>query len=71
MPVFVCYSQNYLSRDDLTPETLLANEARFRSQAETDAFSAIANKLGQRRLRQFKNIWQNYVMQFVIVKICV
>lgn len=46
--------KNYLSRDDLTPETLLANEARFRSQAETDAFSAIANQFGQRRLRQFK-----------------
>jgi hypothetical protein len=55
MPAFYLpFLKNYLSRDDLTPETLLANEARFRSQAETDAFSAFANKLGQRRLRQFK-----------------
>lgn len=46
--------KNYLSRDDLTLETLSANEARFRQEAEQQAFTAIAEKLGQRRLRQFK-----------------
>lgn len=46
--------KNYLSRDDLTPQTLLANEARFRGEAETQAFGTIATKLGQRRLAQFK-----------------
>ena len=46
--------KNYLTRDDLTPETLSANEARFRHQAEQDAFTAISSKLGAGKLRTFK-----------------
>jgi len=46
--------KNYLSRPDLTLETLAANEARYRQQAEQDAFGAIGSKLGARKLRTFK-----------------
>lgn len=45
--------KNYLTRDDLTPETLAANEARFRDEAERDAFTAIREKQGARALRTF------------------
>lgn len=46
--------RNYLTRDDLTPETLAANEARFRADAEREAFSAIQKTLGRRALRRFR-----------------
>lgn len=46
--------KNYLSRPDLSLETLAANEARFREEAERDAFGAIGKRLGQRRLRAFR-----------------
>ncbi|MET1076637.1 MAG: phosphoenolpyruvate synthase [Pseudomonas sp.] len=46
--------KNYLSRPDLTPETLAANEARYRLQAEQLAFETIAQRLGARALRRFK-----------------
>ncbi|MCH8499844.1 MAG: phosphoenolpyruvate synthase [Marinobacter sp.] len=46
--------RNYLGRDDLTPETLAANEARFRQQAEQEAFSTIRKQLGARALRRFR-----------------
>jgi len=46
--------RNYLTRDDLTPETLAANEARFRAEAEQEAFTAIQQKLGRRALRRFR-----------------
>jgi rifampicin phosphotransferase len=46
--------KNYLSRPDLTLETLAANEARFRLEAEQLAFGAIRRQLGARRLRRFR-----------------
>ena len=46
--------KNYLSRPDLTLETLAANEARFRLEAEQLAFGAIRQQLGARRLRRFR-----------------
>jgi pyruvate,water dikinase len=46
--------RNYLTRDDLTPETLAANEARFRAEAEEEAFTTIKEKLGRRALRRFR-----------------
>ena len=45
--------KNYLSRPDLTPQTLAAKEARFRQEAETQAFAAIARQ-GGRALRRFR-----------------
>ncbi|MES2818137.1 MAG: phosphoenolpyruvate synthase [Pseudomonadota bacterium] len=45
--------KNYLSRPDLTPQTLAANEARYRQQAEEQAFGAIGRQ-GARTLRTFK-----------------
>jgi pyruvate,water dikinase len=46
--------KNYLTRDDLTPESLAANEARFRAQAEAEAFTTIRKKLGFFALRRFR-----------------
>ncbi|HLD68679.1 MAG TPA: phosphoenolpyruvate synthase [Pseudomonas sp.] len=46
--------KNYLSRPDLTPETLAANEARYRQDAERQAFASIAQRLGARALRRFR-----------------
>lgn len=46
--------KNYLTRDDLTPESLAANEARFRAQAEAEAFATIRKKLGFFALRRFR-----------------
>ncbi|MFZ5723486.1 MAG: phosphoenolpyruvate synthase [Pseudomonadota bacterium] len=46
--------KNYLTRDDLTPETLAANEARFRADAEREAFAAIREKQGVLALRRFR-----------------
>ncbi|MCJ8169130.1 phosphoenolpyruvate synthase [Atopomonas sediminilitoris] len=46
--------KNYLSRPDLTLETLAANEARFRQQAEQQAFSAVLSNAGRRGLKRFK-----------------
>lgn len=45
--------KNYLSRDDLTLETLAANEARFRDSAEQEAFTAIRMTQGRRKLVKF------------------
>jgi pyruvate,water dikinase len=45
--------KNYLTRDDLTPESLAAKEAQFRAQAEADAFGAIRQKQGLLALRRF------------------
>lgn len=46
--------KNFLSRDDLSLATLAANEARFRHEAEEQAFGTIAQKLGNRTLKKFK-----------------
>ncbi|MDO8329062.1 MAG: phosphoenolpyruvate synthase [Fluviicoccus sp.] len=46
--------KNYLTRDDLTPETLASKEAQFRDSAEEEAFTAIRTKLGNRALTIFK-----------------
>ncbi len=46
--------KNYLTRDDLTPETLAAKEAQFRDSAEHEAFTAIRDKLGARVLATFR-----------------
>jgi pyruvate,water dikinase len=47
--------KNYLSRDDLTLETLAANEARFRDSAEQEAFTAIRTTQGRRKLGKFQH----------------
>ena len=46
--------KNFLSRDDLTLNTLAENEEKFRNEAEAQAFSAIKSKLGSRKLAKFK-----------------
>jgi pyruvate,water dikinase len=46
--------KNYLTRDDLTLESLAASEARFRAQAEAEAFTAIRRTLGFFALRRFR-----------------
>ncbi|CBL43822.1 phosphoenolpyruvate synthase like [gamma proteobacterium HdN1] len=46
--------RNYLARTDLTPETLAANEARFRHEAEAEAFNAVRKQLGVRALKRFQ-----------------
>ena len=46
--------KNYLTHDDLTPETLAAKEAQFRDSAEHEAFTAIRDKLGARVLATFR-----------------
>jgi pyruvate,water dikinase len=46
--------KNYLTRDDLTPESLAANEARFRAQAEAEAFTTIRKQRGFFALRRFR-----------------
>ena len=47
--------KNYLSKPDLTIDTLHENEMKLRSEAENEAFTAISNKLGQRSLSKFKS----------------
>lgn len=51
--LFACI-RNYLSRPDLTPETLDAREAALRREAEAEAFALIRARLGRRRLRRFR-----------------
>ncbi len=46
--------RNFLNRDDLTIDTLNANEMKFRADAETEAFTAIKKELGGRALKGFK-----------------
>lgn len=46
--------KNFLSRDDLTLASLHANEARFRQQAEEQAFTLVEEKFGKRALRRFR-----------------
>lgn len=46
--------KNYLTRDDLTPESLASREARFRGEAEAQAFAAIRDRQGARALRRFR-----------------
>lgn len=46
--------KNFLSREDLSLETLAANEQKFRSEAESEVFAAIRNKLGSSKLPKFK-----------------
>nr|WP_298141813.1 phosphoenolpyruvate synthase [uncultured Pseudomonas sp.] len=46
--------KNYLSRPDLTPQSLAAREASFRQEAEAQAFTAVGRQ-GGRALRRFKN----------------
>jgi rifampicin phosphotransferase len=48
--------KNFLSRDDLTLASLHANEARFREQAEAEAFALVGNQLGRRALRRFRTL---------------
>lgn len=47
--------KNYLSRDDLSPETLSAREAQYRAQAEADAFAAVRKARGSWGLRRFRH----------------
>lgn len=46
--------KNYLTLDDLTPESLATRERGLRSEAEKRAFSIVEYELGKRRMRQFK-----------------
>ncbi|PIE40829.1 MAG: phosphoenolpyruvate synthase [Gammaproteobacteria bacterium] len=46
--------KNYLSKPDLTIETLHENELKLRAEAEDQVFSAIADKQGTRALNRFK-----------------
>ncbi len=46
--------KNFLMRPDLSIDTLILNETKFRSEAEAKAFSAIESKLGKRALAAFK-----------------
>ncbi|MFV0548337.1 MAG: phosphoenolpyruvate synthase [Limnobaculum xujianqingii] len=46
--------KNYLALDDLTPESLAARERGLRTEAENRAFSAVEQKLGNRRMRTFR-----------------
>ncbi|WP_420591776.1 phosphoenolpyruvate synthase [Bacterioplanoides sp.] len=46
--------KNFLSRDDLTLETLAQNEAKFRADAENQVFPLLKQKLGGRSLTKFK-----------------
>jgi rifampicin phosphotransferase len=48
--------KNFLSRDDLTLASLHANEARFREQAEAEAFTLIRDRLGAGALRRFRSL---------------
>lgn len=45
--------KNFLTRDDLTLETLAQNEAKFRSDAEEQVFPLLKQKLGGRALAKF------------------
>ncbi|NNM52252.1 MAG: phosphoenolpyruvate synthase [Pseudomonadales bacterium] len=47
--------RNYLTRDDLGPDTLTLREAGFRSEAEAQAFARIKERLGSRPLRRFQH----------------
>ncbi|MCH2039623.1 MAG: phosphoenolpyruvate synthase [Saccharospirillaceae bacterium] len=46
--------KNFLTRDDLTLETLAQNEAKFRADAEQQVFPLLKQKLGGRALTKFK-----------------
>jgi pyruvate,water dikinase len=46
--------RNYLARDDMSMETLAGRELEFRKQAEEEAFTAVKDRLGRRKLRKFK-----------------
>lgn len=46
--------KNFLTRDDLTLETLAQNEAKFRADAEDQVFPLLKQKLGGRSLTKFK-----------------
>ncbi|KLR21059.1 phosphoenolpyruvate synthase [Enterobacter hormaechei subsp. hoffmannii] len=46
--------KNYLTLDDLTPESLAARERGLRNEAENLAFSAVEQKFGKRRMLRFK-----------------
>ncbi|UTW49359.1 phosphoenolpyruvate synthase [Bacterioplanoides sp. SCSIO 12839] len=45
--------KNFLTRDDLTLETLAQNEAKFRADAEEQVFPLLKQKLGGRALAKF------------------
>ena len=45
--------KNFLTRDDLTLETLAQNEAKFRADAEQQVFPLLKQKLGGRALTKF------------------
>lgn len=46
--------KNFLSREDLSLQTLAENEARFRQESEEEAFTAITKQSGRRALGKFK-----------------
>ncbi len=46
--------KNYLTRDDLTPESLASRERGLRSEAENLAFSTVEKTFGKRRMLRFK-----------------
>ncbi|WP_250657929.1 phosphoenolpyruvate synthase [Alkalimarinus coralli] len=46
--------KNFLSREDLSEETLSSNETAFRQEAEQEAFGKIEQQLGAKKLATFK-----------------
>jgi len=46
--------KNFLKKPDLTLEKLAANEARFKEEAEDEAFSTVQKKFGPRKLDSLK-----------------
>ncbi|MGK5091964.1 phosphoenolpyruvate synthase [Deltaproteobacteria bacterium TL4] len=46
--------KNFLTREELTIETLNQNEEKFRTEAEELCFKAVMQKYGRRKLAQFK-----------------
>lgn len=46
--------KNFLHKEDLSLKTLAENEARFRSDAEMQAYEAIRSQLGSGKLERFK-----------------
>lgn len=46
--------KNYLSKPDLTIDTLHENELKLREEAESQVFSALSDKFGSKKLQKFK-----------------
>lgn len=46
--------KNYLTQENLTIQTLIDNEMKFRSDAENQAFKLVEEKFGKKKLEKFK-----------------